>query len=267
MIIRTPRKQRQRSSPPPPRVDVEAMREPSMRIAVYIDMDTVGACHSLREISLRNVDIHAVAAHASPHQRAASVVTPTSTRTAALDQIFLMVGVFAGSRGGCCCGLLAAPHIIVVTRDHERGSTLKALFLYDAATRRLGATYSHASSEAEALAGVQSLGDFGSKNRVRDRHWRASATRRRGGAGSRRSAAPASTRRGSAGTASRSSRPTPRGASARGAGPAPPRRWGPRWRWRTRSPWSRCNTVSPVVKNGARPRGGSLRRSTSRASP
>ena len=136
MIIRTPRKQRQRSSPPPPRVDVEAMREPSMRIAVYIDMDTVGACHSLREISLRNVDIHAVAAHASPHQRAASVVTPTSTRTAALDQIFLMVGVFAGSRGGCCCGLLAAPHIIVVTRDHERGSTLKALFLYDAATRR-----------------------------------------------------------------------------------------------------------------------------------
>lgn len=152
MIIRTPRKQRQRSSPPPPRVDVEAMREPSMRIAVYIDMDTVGACHSLREISLRNVDIHAVAAHASPHQRAASVVTPTSTRTAALDQIFLMVGVFAGSRGGCCCGLLAAPHIIVVTRDHERGSTLKALFLYDAATRRLGATYSHASSEAEALA-------------------------------------------------------------------------------------------------------------------
>ena len=170
MIIRTPRKQRQRSSPPPPRVDVEAMREPSMRIAVYIDMDTVGACHSLREISLRNVDIHAVAAHASPHQRAASVVTPTSTRTAALDQIFLMVGVFAGSRGGCCCGLLAAPHIIVVTRDHERGSTLKALFLYDAATQRLGATYSHASSEAEALAGVQSLGDFGSENRSPNLH-------------------------------------------------------------------------------------------------
>ena len=136
---------------------METIKHPAMRVAVFIDCDTVGPCPTLREVSLRRVDVYAVAAHGSPHQRAASVVCPSSTRSAALDQIVLMIGIFVGARSPwarCwCCGLVRAPapHVILVTRDHERGSSLKSLFLYDQSTRSRGVTYTHATSEAEAI--------------------------------------------------------------------------------------------------------------------
>lgn len=158
MIIRKGSGASRPTSPlPAPRLfEVEPLQSPSMPVCVCVDMDTVGACETLKRVCapLRGVEFHGVAAHASQHRKRATVVTPCSTRSAALDHILLLVGLWVGASRSLCRGLWCwwdGGHVIVVTRDHERGSTVKALFLYDGATRRFGATYTHATSEQEAI--------------------------------------------------------------------------------------------------------------------
>ena len=155
MIIRSSSARTMSPKPSAERIvaPVDGLRSPSMPTLVVVDVDSVGACAALKAscASLHSVTYVAVAAHGAPASRAATVVSPSSARSAPLDHVLVTIGLFVGARRPRWFWPSAAPHVLCVTRDLERGANLRALFLYDALTRSHGRATSFAERDGSPM--------------------------------------------------------------------------------------------------------------------